>query len=75
MDDITTDLHRQIQQASCHNGCDPEPIDGQLGAKAKAVIIKLYRDNKLFYWKCDIEILKALGVLRLLILWSIKKEL
>ena len=52
MDDITTDLHRQIQQASCDNGCDPEPIDGQLGAKAKAVIIKLYRDNKLFYWKC-----------------------
>ena len=49
MDDITTDLHRQIQQASCDNGCDPEPIDGQLGAKAKAVILKLYRDNKLSY--------------------------
>ncbi len=62
--DITPGFYRQIQQALNDRGYDAGPVDGQVGARTKAALVKFQRDNNLPIGSMDIETLKALGVQR-----------
>ena len=62
--DITPSFYRQVQQALNDRGYDAGPVDGQIGARTKAAMVKFQRDNNLPIGSMDIETLKALGVNR-----------
>ena len=62
--DITPAFYRQVQQALNDKGYDAGPVDGQIGARTKAALVKFQRDNNLPIGSMDIETLKALGVNR-----------
>ncbi len=62
--DITPSFYRSVQQALNDRGYDAGPVDGQVGARTKAALVKFQRDNNLPIGSMDIETLKALGIQR-----------
>ncbi len=53
---------RQVQSALKTRGYDPGPIDGVMGSKTRAALLKYQKDNGLPEGQLDVETLKSLGV-------------